>query len=61
MCFVFKLKIYPESSMDAVFKHVSVEIMPTEIGGNGKSHYEYSGNSRNNLIFILTRFVKYLS
>ncbi|KAE9534889.1 hypothetical protein AGLY_008181 [Aphis glycines] len=34
------LKIFPEDSTD-IFNHMPIDIMPLEIGGNGKSHYEY--------------------
>jgi len=41
-----------------------IDLMPQEIGGNGKSHYEYCGNSkqyvhklRKNFIFNLFFFV----
>jgi hypothetical protein len=40
---MFQLKLHPEGSKD-IFNHVPIELLPTEIGGTGKSHYEYSGN-----------------
>lgn len=42
---MFQLKLHPEGSTD-IFDHVPIELIPTETGGSGKSHYEYSGNSK---------------
>lgn len=55
--FVLKITLYPEGSKE-VFNHVPIEIMPTEMGGNGKSHYEYCGNRNFNYYFLQTAIVR---
>ncbi|VVC28350.1 Cellular retinaldehyde binding/alpha-tocopherol transport,CRAL/TRIO, N-terminal domain,CRAL-TRIO lipid [Cinara cedri] len=43
------LQMYPENS-EEVFENLPVDIMPSEIGGKGKSHYEYCEEIYKNMI-----------
>ncbi|XP_025410038.1 alpha-tocopherol transfer protein-like [Sipha flava] len=45
------LKLHPEGSKD-IFNHVPIELLPTEIGGTGKSHYEYSEDTLNEMVSV---------
>jgi len=51
------LKLYPENSPDAVFKNLPIDIMPAEIGGNGKSHYEYSERTFDGMLSVRDWFL----
>ncbi|KAL5241385.1 hypothetical protein ACI65C_008795 [Semiaphis heraclei] len=43
------LKVFPENSTE-IFNHVPIDIMPQEMGGNGKSHYEYTEETYNQML-----------
>lgn len=45
------MKVYPEGSTE-VFQNLPIELLPAEVGGKGRSHFEYSGNIKKNVVIV---------